>query len=175
MTEQMAQLPPPETKDNEAYAEGKREEMEIERRLAQLRDDGDAVNKKPSKPIVRVMSVSHKSDDKESAVRRIIEQTASEMELDDEDRQIEQRLKQLKSDMPALGSTSTTKKWSWQIEEERLAREQEEAMEKWCCICNDNGNVRCINCDMDVFCNRCFREQHGRNNIDHHETQKINY
>ena len=92
--------------------------------------------------------------------------------------------------MPALGSTSTTKKWSWQIEEERLAREQEEAMEKWCCICNDNGNVRwvhqlrikqnnvdnrCINCDMDVFCNRCFREQHGRNNIEHHETQKINY
>ena len=89
ITEQMAQLPPPNKDQERAYAEGKREELEIERRLAQLRED-DNVTKKPSKPIVRVMSVSHESDDEETAVRRIIEQTASEMELGNDDADVDE-------------------------------------------------------------------------------------
>ena len=54
---------------------------------------------------------------------------------------IENRLNQLKQDMPSLGP-SKPHKWSWQIEEEKRQKEEEEAMAKWCVICNENGNVR---------------------------------
>ena len=36
----------------------------------------------------RVMSISTEEEDEESAVKRIIEQTANEMELDDPDREV---------------------------------------------------------------------------------------
>ena len=53
-------------------------------------------------------------------------------------------MNQLKSDFPAVSSKPSRKKWSWEIEEEKRAKEEQEAMEKWCCICNDNGNVRFV-------------------------------
>ena len=53
-------------------------------------------------------------------------------------------MNQLKSDFPAISSKPSRKKWSWEIEEEKRAKEEQEAMEKWCCICNDNGNVRFV-------------------------------
>ena len=73
-----------------------------------------------------------------------------------------------------MSSAPLTKhKWSWQIEEEKQNKLEEEEMEKWCCICNNNGHCKCTDCDGDVFCNRCFKEQHGRNNIEEHEFVKI--
>jgi len=176
ITEKMATLPPPNQPTG--YQEGKREELEIERRLELLRGDSN----KPSKPPVRLMSINHESEDEETAVQKIIEKTLNEVQMeadnppddsmDDPDKEIEDRLNQLKSDFPALSSKPTRKKWSWEIEEEKRVKEEQEAMEKWCCICNDNGNVRCINCDMDVYCNSCFRKFCSR---EHHETQKIQY
>ena len=47
-------------------------------------------NRKKMKKCVnsRVMSISTEEEDEESAVKRIIEQTANEMELDDPDREV---------------------------------------------------------------------------------------
>lgn len=90
----------------------------------------------------------------------------------DEDKQIEERLKQLKS-FPVSVNTSAKHKWSWQIEEEKQKKEELDEMDNWCVICNSNGHLRCIDCDGDAYCKRCFREQHGRNNIEEHETEPI--
>jgi len=89
------------------------------------------------------------------------------------DREIEERLRNLQVDSGAIGSSISKHKWSWQVEEENRKRQEEEEMAKWCCICNDNGHVKCKDCDDDVYCNRCFKEQHGRNNVEQHHTVQI--
>lgn len=34
-------------------------------------------------------------------------------------------------------------------------------MDSWCCICNEDGEVKCLGCDGDIYCNKCWREGHG--------------
>ena len=58
-------------------------------------------------------------------------------------------MNQLKS-VP-IGGTGKTHKWSWQIEEEKRQKEEEEEMEKWCVICNNNGHIRLV-----IFQNNLF-------------------
>lgn len=55
ITEKMATLPPPN--QPAGYQEGKKEELEIERRLQLLRGNSN----KPSKPPVRLMSINHEA------------------------------------------------------------------------------------------------------------------
>ena len=58
-------------------------------------------------------------------------------------------MNQLKS-VP-IGGTGKTHKWSWQIEEEKRQKEEEEEMEKWCVICNNNGHVRLVIYQNNLF------------------------
>ena len=37
----------------------------------------------------------------------------------------------------------------------------DEEIDSWCCICNEDGAVRCLGCDGDIYCNECWREGHG--------------
>lgn len=37
----------------------------------------------------------------------------------------------------------------------------DEDIDSWCCICNDDGAVRCLGCDGDIYCDACWRESHG--------------
>lgn len=37
----------------------------------------------------------------------------------------------------------------------------DEDIESWCCICNEDGEVRCLGCDNDIYCQNCFRDGHG--------------
>ena len=30
----------------------------------------------------------------------------------------------------------------------------------WCCICSDDAEVKCLDCDGQIFCPRCWREMH---------------
>lgn len=183
-------MPPPtvsSSSSKQAYQDGKTIEDDIEHRLAQLRDDHHSQPTRKNKPIIRVMSVSDPDIDEEQAVKRIIEQTVAEVNMENnaqnslsnddedmssEDKELEERLNKLKRHGDSAAAP-TKHKWSWQIQEEEEKKREEEEMAKWCCICNDNGHVKCRDCEDDVYCNRCFKEQHGRNNIDQHATVKI--
>ncbi|CAK4032740.1 Hypothetical predicted protein [Lecanosticta acicola] len=37
----------------------------------------------------------------------------------------------------------------------------DEDIESWCCICNEDGQVRCLGCDGDIYCQNCWRDGHG--------------
>ena len=30
----------------------------------------------------------------------------------------------------------------------------------WCCICSDDAEIKCLDCDGQIFCPRCWREMH---------------
>ncbi|KAH9414103.1 uncharacterized protein LOC113793421 [Dermatophagoides pteronyssinus] len=41
----------------------------------------------------------------------------------------------------------------------------------WCTTCNEDGVLRCIDCDMDIYCLDCFRELHHDHDMRDHRTQ----
>lgn len=175
-------LAPPgiEESRSEEYREGKKKDEELEQRLRELRGEKFS---KPSKPIVRVMSVADDEMDEESAVADIIKRTVDEIKveesdtsklftagLSEKDKQIEQRLAALKENATTI---PIDHKWSWQIKAEEEKMKEEEEMEKWCCICNDDGSFRCHGCEDDVYCQRCFKEQHKYYDITDHNYSRI--
>ncbi|XP_059144168.1 abscission/NoCut checkpoint regulator-like [Physella acuta] len=40
----------------------------------------------------------------------------------------------------------------------------------YCSICTEDAVVRCRDCDLDLYCNRCFRECHAEFGVTHHRT-----
>ncbi|KAK3675753.1 hypothetical protein LTR78_004394 [Recurvomyces mirabilis] len=42
-----------------------------------------------------------------------------------------------------------------------LPTHTDDDIDSWCCICNEDGGVRCLGCDGDIYCQNCWREGHG--------------
>ena len=43
-----------------------------------------------------------------------------------------------------------------EISYKKKAQEEEE-IDTWCCLCNDDAILKCHDCGDDLFCNRCYK------------------
>jgi hypothetical protein len=41
-----------------------------------------------------------------------------------------------------------------------LAKKLDDEIETWCIICNDDATLRCLGCDGDLYCRKCWMEGH---------------
>lgn len=82
---------------------------------------------------------------------------------------LQARLDKLKEDLPVPPAAATKRSTAPSLPslpKAQLHPDDEDSsdkeMENWCCICNDDAIVRCIDCDDDPYCKACFREGHPR-------------
>ncbi|KAI7479986.1 hypothetical protein D0860_04992 [Hortaea werneckii] len=86
-----------------------------------------------------------------------------------EDSELEARFSNLGLDLPSTPSAppsarlkpKVTANLSGSKAKSNLPKYTDEDIESWCCICNEDGEVRCLGCDGDIYCQMCWREGHG--------------
>jgi len=42
-----------------------------------------------------------------------------------------------------------------------LPKYTDEDVDSWCCICNEDATIKCLGCDLDLYCAECWKEGHG--------------
>ncbi|KAF2217842.1 hypothetical protein CERZMDRAFT_92485 [Cercospora zeae-maydis SCOH1-5] len=86
-----------------------------------------------------------------------------------EDSELEARFSKLGFDSLGLPSTPTSKPSSKpkvvasvkSKMKSNLPTYTDEDIDSWCCICNEDGEVRCLGCDGDLYCQACWSDGHG--------------
>lgn len=84
-----------------------------------------------------------------------------------EDSELEARFSQLGLNLPSTPSTkpsskaNAAKSASSAKSKSNLPTFTNEEIDSWCCICNEDGEVKCLGCDGDLYCNTCWNEGHG--------------
>ncbi|XP_048831166.1 abscission/NoCut checkpoint regulator [Brienomyrus brachyistius] len=149
------------------------EVLKMARKLALLKGlDPDSVSRDDFQPL------DSEEETEEEAANRIIRQLSEEAALD-----------------KSCGYNIPPEPRSWQttekpgLQKEQKSRAQPASMIQgahaqnsdsedkdelpWCCICNQDATVRCLSCDGDLYCQRCFRE--GHDEFDRKEHQVTSY
>ena len=89
-----------------------------------------------------------------------------------EDSELEARFSKLGLDLPSTPTTAPSAKAKASRKanvaklnsskaKSNLPKYTDEDIDSWCCICNEDGEVRCLGCDGDIYCNSCWQEGHG--------------
>ncbi|EME78982.1 uncharacterized protein MYCFIDRAFT_216287 [Pseudocercospora fijiensis CIRAD86] len=84
-----------------------------------------------------------------------------------EDSDLEARFSKLAMDGLDLPSTPTNKPSATNPaslqskSKSNLPTYTDQDVESWCCICNEDGEVRCLGCDNDIYCQSCYTDGHG--------------
>ncbi|KAI7194063.1 hypothetical protein KC363_g2349 [Hortaea werneckii] len=116
-------------------------------------------------------------EDHGSASRHELPSTPSNLPTSDvasrppsyEDSELEARFSKLGLDLPSTPSAppsarlkpKVTVNLSSSKAKSNLPKYTDDDIESWCCICNEDGEVRCLGCDGDIYCQTCWREGHG--------------
>ncbi|KAL3873197.1 hypothetical protein ACJMK2_036342 [Sinanodonta woodiana] len=72
-------------------------------------------------------------------------------------------------DMDKVGSSNAKKAKSKKKEEEELEDDDELP---YCCICTADAVLRCHDCDLDLYCAKCWKESHTELGMEDHRTSK---
>ncbi|KAF1818101.1 uncharacterized protein K489DRAFT_391365 [Dissoconium aciculare CBS 342.82] len=73
-----------------------------------------------------------------------------------EDSELEARFQSLTMNLPSTPTTILSR-----LRKGKPSTFSDDDISSWCCICNEDGTVRCSGCDDDIYCESCWREGHG--------------
>ncbi|KAI9144202.1 hypothetical protein BKA69DRAFT_1036172 [Paraphysoderma sedebokerense] len=45
----------------------------------------------------------------------------------------------------------------------------------WCCICNDDATIRCVDCDDDLYCVACYKEGHPKSDEEYRNHKTVRF
>ncbi|MCJ1478713.1 hypothetical protein MMC13_007396 [Lambiella insularis] len=63
-------------------------------------------------------------------------------------------------DLPSAPTTAPTTKSSIKSATSKLPQYSDKEIETWCVICNDDATVKCLGCEGDLYCAKCWKEGH---------------
>lgn len=150
-------------------------DKEIEERLAKLKDLDPSLTNQPKG------REFDSDEDDETATQRYLKQilgeVALELKTDDiGEHTIGNSSKSSKPQKPGksrptnFNSASTPSKLSSIFSKDYEANSDDDDAElPWCCICNGNAVLRCHGCDDDLYCRRCYKEGHSREDYEDHD------
>lgn len=109
---------------------------------------------------------SDDEEDEETAIQRVLWQLTEEAALDEAsgfnipvEPTLQPRAQSCRAEPKSPEAQATAPRP--EAEEEELP---------WCCICNEDATLRCMGCDGDLYCVRCFREGHDAFELKEHQT-----
>ncbi|MCJ1377544.1 hypothetical protein MMC17_000639 [Xylographa soralifera] len=63
-------------------------------------------------------------------------------------------------DLPSAPTIAPQRKMATQSVDAKMPQYSDQDIETWCVICNDDATVRCLGCDGDLYCAKCWKEGH---------------
>ena len=60
-----------------------------------------------------------------------------------------------------------------ELEDDTIVNDGNEEL-PWCELCNEDAQLRCIGCDSDLFCRRCWKETHQDSELKQHRIENYN-
>ncbi|KAK6182140.1 hypothetical protein SNE40_009891 [Patella caerulea] len=148
--------------------EGLKKDKEIMERLNEIKkrktngENSDEV-KEDNKMNIDVTEDDSDSENEEEAIKRLVTRYVEESKLDEE----------MGEDMS--NSNNRTSKSSKKEAKRKtdVPDDYDDSDElPYCCMCTEDAIIRCIDCDMDLFCTACFKASHDEIDIKDHKTKK---